>query len=257
MEANGTALAKPAALAVMEMPPDDAALCEQIGNEMWIGLALRYEQIALPSEVNLLKKGPAGQNGKDYQLALRHFDEYVISQFAEWNCWPLLMSREVVRMVARWQVTDPELLERFGAALDLRSKIFRGEKPAPLLKDLDKFVDSSIVELQSLFRIMRDELLARKGPASRCDRIAAWMQSEIEGRPADFPNLFSHVLQLHGFVANYLPARNPKAAKLLETGGMRADSFFYLWYAASSNRSVKDVRNQVSILRRQNRSSLE
>jgi hypothetical protein len=236
----------PPPLAMMDAPPEDAAECDRIGNELWIGLALRYEQIAPMHDIVLLRNRPANHaKHEGYQLALKRFDEYLLNQFAEWG-WRMLLSTEVIRMLARWEARHPELLERLGPALALKSRVFRGEKSAPLLEDIETFADDAIVELKTLLRMIRDDFRKRRGPRPRCERIAEWMKLEIETRPEDFPKLYPHVGQLHGYVANYLPARNKKAASMLESGEIRPDSFFYQWYAVSTNRSVKDVRNLIS-----------
>lgn len=238
----------------MEAPPEDSAECERIGNELWIGLALRYAQIASEQDVELLKNCPPNDTKEEkYRLALRRFDEYLLEQFREWG-WRMWLSKEVVRAVARWEARHPDLLEGLGPALVLKSRVFRGEKAAPLLTGIETFADEVIVELKTLLRIMHDDFRKRRGPRLRCDRIAEWMKLEIEGRPQDFPKLFPHAGQLHGYVANYLPERNKKAARMLESGEIRPDSFFYQWFAVATNRSVKDVRNLISRRRTQSSS---
>jgi hypothetical protein len=178
-----------------------------------------------------------------------------ISLISSVSGWRMLLSKEVIQTLARWEALHPELLEGLAPALALKSRIFRGEKSAPLLKGVESFADDVIVELKTLLRIMRDDFLTRRGPDRRCDRIAEWMKLEIEARPEDFPKLYPHVGQLHGYVANYLTlARNKKAASMLESGRIRPDSFFYQWFAVATNRSVKDVRNLISRRRTQSSS---
>lgn len=76
------------------------------------------------------------------------------------------------------------------------------------------------------------------------------MKMEIEARPTDYPQLHAHLGQLHGYISN-LPKLNPKVARLLESGRLRADSFFHQWLAKAHSKSVKTVRNELSLLRRQ------
>jgi hypothetical protein len=238
-------------LAMMQVPPEDPAECDRIGNELWLGLALRYERIAPARELELLRRGPGHQTepSPDYLWAEKQFDEFLLGMFAEFG-WRMLLSKELVRTVARWESLHPELLERLGSALALKSRIFRGEKSAPLLEGTESFADETIEELRRLLRLMRDDFRQRTGPPPRCERIAGWMKVEIEAHPKDFPNLHAHLGQLHAYVANYLPAKNKKAARLLESGAVRAESFFYQWYAVATNRSVRDIRNLISRRRR-------
>lgn len=232
-------------LGTMVAPPEDPVECNRIGDELWIGLTLRYRETASARDVELLAKPPENPaKDRDYLMALKRFDAYILEQFAEWG-WRMLMSREVVRILARWEGLDPDALETCGKKLALKSKIFRGEKAAPFSEGIEQFADGAITELQSLLRIQRDEF-ARRGTVARCDRIAEWMKLEIESRPADFPRLHAHLGQLAAYVQTYLPTRNPKAARMLESGIVRADSFFYMWYAVCTNRNVRDVRNQIS-----------
>jgi hypothetical protein len=237
-------------LEMMGGPPEDSAEYNRLGDELWIGLTLRYQKIAPPQEVELLGKPPENPlEDREYVVALKRFDEYILDQFAMWG-WRLLLSKEVVRILARWEGLRPDLLERCGQRLAVKSRTFRGEKSVPFPDDIAQFADGAIVELQSLLRRQRDEF-ARRGFVARCDRIAEWMKLEIEARPSDFPRLHDSLGQLHSYVKIYLPAHNPKAARTLESGTIRADSFFYQWYAVSTNRSVRDVRNQISLRRRQ------
>jgi len=131
----------------------------------------------------------------------------------------------------------------------LKSKIFRAEKQAPLPEGVEEFADGAIEELGRLLRLQRDEFGQR--PTVRCARIAEWMKAEVEARSSEFRWLFPELAQLHAFVAN-LPQQNPTMARRLERGDLRAQGFFYQWYAAFTNRSPKDVENRIS--RRRKRS---
>lgn len=83
------------------------------------------------------------------------------------------MSTEIIKIKARWEAFNPDFLERYGRQQALKSKIFRGEKAAPLVEGIEKFADATILELQSLLRLERDEFRRRLGPTPSCDRIAA------------------------------------------------------------------------------------
>jgi len=245
-ELSGIERKQPEQLAMMLALPDDPAECNRIGEELWIGLTLRYQQIASVQDVQLLAKPPENPDQRrDYQVALQRFDDYILDQFGVWGP-AMLTSREVVRILFRWKSLRPDLFEKMGKQLALHSRIFRGEKSAPLSEGSEEFADAAIVELGILLRRQRDEFHRRPAVTPRCDRIAEWMKFEMEAHPDDFPGLYAHRGQLHGYVRNYLPQRNKKAAQELESGRIRADSLFYQWYAASTNRSARDVRNLIS-----------
>jgi hypothetical protein len=241
-QGEAAALAPRPSLATMIEPPINVADREEIGNQLWIALIMRYEQIASFSDVQLLSSPPATR-GRDYAVALRRFDEYILEQFGEWG-WRMLMSREVMKTIARWEAEDPDRLERLGDKLALKSRIYRGEKTAPLTEGIEGFADNVIAELKILLNMQRDEFVRRAVPA-KCDRIAEWMKQRVEEHPSDFPLLRANLAQLHGYVST-LPIRNKAGAAAFERSEIRADSFFYQWFAACTNRNVKDVRNQIS-----------
>ncbi len=248
MEQAQKQIAPRVSLATMELPPTDPAEREEIGAQLYEGLCLRYEQIAPQQDVHLLRTAPANSTDREFLMARKRFDEYLIGQFAEWG-WRMLMSRAILQTLARWEALDPDLCESVGKALARKSRVYRGQKPAPFFEGIEKFADDAIAELQTLLRLQRNEFSRRSVPA-KCDRVAEWLKVEIESRPADFPLLSANVAQLHGYVST-LPARSKKAARMLERGEIRADSLFYEWFAACTNRSVKDVRNRISSRRTQ------
>jgi len=253
MEAKESLATRPT-LAVMTGPPGDPAEYKRAGDELWTGLLYRYQQTATARDLELLQHPPHNPlQDREYQLALRRFDEYILEQTGVWG-WRMDMSSEIVRVKARWESTNPGFLERYGQKQGLKSRTLRGEKSAPFLEGDEQFADDAILELKSLLRRQREEF-GRRGTVPRCDHIAEWIRLEIESRPMDYPRLRAHLGQLHGYVANYLPIYNKKAAAMLESGGIRADSFFYGWYAAAHQRSVPAVRNEISRRRRQTQSS--
>ena len=243
-------LATRPSLAMLSAPPEDPAEYKRAGDELWIGLTLRYQEIASARDVEFLGKPPAnpGQH-REYQLALRRFHEYILDQTAVWG-WRMDMSSEIVRIKAQWEALNPEFLERYGKQQGIRSKFVRGERPFPFSEGIEQFADGAIVELKVLLHMQRGEF-AKRRTRPRCYQIAEWIRLEIETRPADFPHLYPYIGQLLGYIQVYLPTRNPKAARTLETGAVRADTFFYQWFAAATSRNVRDVRNQISLRRRQ------
>jgi hypothetical protein len=162
------------------------------------------------------------------------------------------MSAEVLHRISEWETHDPVLLERLGKELGLRSKVLRGEKCAPLGRNIHKFADPTIKELKILLRQQLD--FGSKRKAVSCEKIALRIRSEVAAHPAKFSWLSGNLEQLCGFIHN-LPKNHQRAAQQFERGDLRANSFFYLWYASCSNRSVKDVRNQISRSRAAHRST--
>jgi hypothetical protein len=154
------------------------------------------------------------------------------------------MSAGVLQRLAEWEKHSPELLRRVGCELELRSRVFRGEKSAPLAEDIDRFADRAIPELDRLIRMQRDHFGSRTG-ASSCQDVAEWMKQQVQGRASEFPSLGGNIAQLCGWVET-LPKRNPDAGRAVRRGTMRPSTFFHAWYADCSQRSLKDVKNQVS-----------
>jgi hypothetical protein len=93
---------------------------------------------------------------------------------------------------------------------------------------------------------------ARNMPS--CRDVAAKIESEIKSHATEFPGLRPYLQQLVGFVQS-LPKIKAIAARNLELGEMRAGTFFVLWYATATNRSPKDIQNQLAIRRRSKRSN--
>jgi hypothetical protein len=216
----------------MTEPPEDPAECARIGDELWIALRLMYQGQTSKADLDLLNTAPAnGMATRQYLYALGQFHEFILEQFAQWG-WRMLLSRDVLRILAQWESLNPQALERLGKAFARKSRTFRGETSANFPKGIEVFADEAIVELKRLLRVIRNES-HRRGPPMRCDRIAEMMKAEIESKLEDFPRLAASLGQLHGYVALYLPSRNKKAATLLESGEMRADIFFYQFLASA------------------------
>jgi hypothetical protein len=234
-------------LALMTRPPADPLVREGIGNQVWAGIVLRFESTLSERDKHLWHAPPADPGkSAEHMRVLHMFDDFLLSQFAEWG-WRMFMSPGVIQRLTEWEKHSPAMLERLGRELALRSRVLRGEKAAPLAEDIENFADSAIEELQRLLRRQRDKFGA-KTRAPSCREVSAWMKSEIESRPMEFPFLLGNLAQLCGWVET-LPAKNPDAGRTLRRGDLRARGFFYAWYAACSNRSPRDVRNLISRLR--------
>jgi hypothetical protein len=243
----------PLSLVSLTRPPLNPLERDEIGEQIWIGIHLRF-QLNLSDRDRALwvRPPPRPEESPEHLRLLRAFDEFLLCQFAEWG-WRLLMSVGVLHRISEWEKHAPDLLRRFGKELELRSMVMRGEKCAPFAEDIDKFADPAIEELARLLRRQRAEFGGKREAVS-CENIAVWMRSEIAAHVTEFPRLRANLEQLCGFVHN-LPKRNRTAARTLERGDMRAKNFFYSWYASCSNRSAKDVRNQISRRRSAHRSS--
>src|SRR5262250_3636607 len=112
MANEGEALAvKLGNLETMALPPKDAAEREQIGKELYTGLCLNYERIAPERDVYLIKTAAANCTDPEFLAASKRFDEYILEQFAEWG-WRMLMSRDIIAILARWEALAPELFRR-------------------------------------------------------------------------------------------------------------------------------------------------
>jgi len=230
-------------LAVMPGPPADREEWDRIGDELWVGLVLRFHETISERDSLLFRNPPKDvSNSPEHLRVLNAFDEFLLAQFAEWG-WRMWMSRDIVKRMAQWEIYRPDLCRRLGEMWEIKSKVFRGEKVAPFPEDIEVFADGAIQELGRLLRIQRDEFAQR--PVVRCERIAEWMRLTIADRSSEFPLLRAQLEQLHGFVAT-LPQRNPAAARSLERSDIRPEGFFYQWYAACTNRSTKDVKNRIS-----------
>jgi hypothetical protein len=242
-------------LASMAKPPFDAREREAIGEQMWEAMLLRFEAGLSEKDRQLWHNPRERVEEAPEHLRLMHtFDAFLLGQFAEWG-WRLLMSVHVIHRISEWEKHDPALLERLGRELALKSRVLRGEKAAPFAEDIDVFADGAIEELGRLLRLQRENFCKIRRGVS-CVTIAEWMQSEIRTRPTEFPLLKANLPQLHGFVHN-LPKADGAASRSLKRGDMRARGFFLLWYAQCSNRSVKDVQNELSRRRAQRRRSTQ
>jgi hypothetical protein len=234
-------------LALISAPPQDLMLCDRMGQELWEGLILIFERRLSERDLALWKNPPANITAfPEHRRIVDLFDDYILHEFGEWG-WRLLMSRGALQRLAEWEKHSPHLLRRLGEELELKSKILREEKQAPLPQGVEEFADAAIEELGRLLRLQRDEFGQR--PTARCARIAEWMKAEVEKRPSEFYFLHQHRAQLHAFVES-LPRRNATTARRVERGDLRAPAFFYPWYATFTNRSPKDIENQISARRK-------
>ena len=244
---------EPLSLVSLTRPPVDPLKREEIGEQIWIGIHLRFQQSLSDDDRAPWNRPPEHpEESSEHLRLLRTFDEFLLGQFAEFG-WRLLMSVGVLHRVSEWEKHAPDLLSRLGKQLELRSMVLRGEKCAPFGEDIDKFADPAIEELAILLHRQRAEV-GRKREVVSCENIAVWVRAEIAAHAREFPWLRANLEQLCGFIQN-MPKRKQTEARTLERGRMRADSFFYLWYASCSNRSVKDVRNQISRRRSARRQS--
>lgn len=235
-------------LATMAGPPADPEECMRIGDELWSGLVVRFQESIPPGDALLFRNPPRDvSNSAGHMRVLNAFDEFLLGQFAEWG-FRMFLSRDVIRRVAQWEMHSPDLCRRMGEMLETKSLVFRGEKSAPFPQGIEKFADGATEELSRLLRLQRDEFAQRS--IVRCERIAEWMKLTVEARSSEFPLLHAQLGQLHGYVTK-LPERNPAAARRLERGDIRPEGFFYMWYAACTNRNVKDVKNRISSFRSQ------
>jgi hypothetical protein len=237
-------------LVSMTRPPDDPAVREEIGQQVWSGLWLKFEARLSEQDLRLWRNPPERKHVKDSpeHLRLLHaFDDFLLCEFAEWG-WRLLMSVGVLGRLSEWEKHSPALWVRFGKELELKSRVLRGEKQARLGEGIETFADGAIPELKLLLVRQKEEF----GKRRRFDYndIAKWMRQEISEHSKEFPNLAANLEQLVGFVAN-MPRWNKVMAQRFKQGEVRAQGFFYQWFAACSNRSPKDVKNQLSRLRTQ------
>lgn len=230
-------------LVTMESVPIDPFSREQIGSQMWDAILFQFK-LSLDEEDrrawdNPPPHGRVERSPKHLQL-LKCFDLFLLDKVSEWG-FPLLFSARVLQRIADWQRDDPELLERFGEMLVLKSRIMRGEAKASLRR-IAEFENFAVPELELLLALTKKEFGERHG-APNCARMAAWMRVLIESRPQQFAFLLANVEVLIGFL-NRLPDWKPDEADKFTHGRMRAQGFFNLWVAATHNRSPKDVKNK-------------
>jgi hypothetical protein len=240
-------------LATMTRPPDDPKLREAMGNSLWVGIFNRFTGTLSDSDKALWALPPQDPSQSPAHLRLlNRFDDFVVEQFHDYG-WRLLMSHGALCRIAEWTKNSPERLEAMSQQLALHSRILRGESVAPFPPDIEEFAAKAIPELGLLLRRQREEFGSRPVEAT-CSKIAGWMKWEIQASPDIYPTLSVELPQLLGWVET-LPRRNKDAAKTLTAGDMRAPGFFYQWYSACTNRSLKDVQNKFSELRRRRRSA--
>lgn len=230
-------------LPLMARPPMDPMTREVVSNQIWTGILRRFEGRLSPRDKKLWQSPPADPGRSPEHLRVMHmFDDFLLTQIGEQGP-KLLMCVGTQQRLFEWRKHSPELLKRLGGELEHESLVFLGKEQARLPGDIDEFADKVIPELDLLLRLQRDHF----GPSTgaECREIAAWMKQKIQSRPLDFRELCGNIAQLCGWVET-LPARNQDAARRVRRGTMRPSAFFYLWYAESSKRSLKDIKNKIS-----------
>jgi hypothetical protein len=236
-------------LALMAAPPTNPLERVVIGDQMWVGVVVRFESGLCERDRVLWQNPPARVTESPEHLRLMHaFDDFLLSMFAEFG-WRLLMSVGAIQRISEWEKHNPMLLERLGTELAQRSKVLRGEGRARYPEDMDVFADVAIPELERLFRLKREKF-GRHRPS--CTEVAEWIKSEVTRRPEEFPSLSRELLMLEGFVRN-LPTLNRDLAWAFERGNIGARRFIYEWFALCHGRSRKDLQNQISERRAQRR----
>jgi hypothetical protein len=248
---QAASLQKHIPLQQMTMPPDGAEERQNIGDQLWMGNVIRFQETLSEVEQVLWRNPPANISpNSQYARLIDKFDEYLVRECeTKWG-WRLLMSRDMLRRHAQWEMQKPELFEKMGHAMMTHARIVRGEEAAPLAEGVDLYADDAIEEMGRLLQLCRNEFLSR--PVVRCERIAAFMKLTVDSRRSEFPHLYGDLGQLEGFVSN-LPTINKEASQLLEKFDVRAEGFFTLFFATAHNRTVKDVQNRLSEMRRQRR----
>src|SRR5205809_3839241 len=84
-------------LLLMSAPPDDAIERQVIGNELWVGLVLRFEQTLSEEDLALWRNPPSNVSTfPEHLRVVNLFDEFLLRQFAEWG-WRMFMSLDIVR----------------------------------------------------------------------------------------------------------------------------------------------------------------
>ena len=190
-------------LVLMTRPPGDPMEREVIGGQLWTGVLMRFEGTLSEQDKELWHNPPVDLEKSPQHLRIMHmFDDFLLRQFSEWG-WRLLMSTGALQRLSEWEKHNPELLKRFGDGLELKSRVLRGEKSAPLAEDIEKFADRTIPELERLLRMQRDHF----GPST--GGLVSKRRGLDEGanpsRPNEFPSLRGNLAQLCGWVET-LPA---------------------------------------------------
>src|SRR5258708_6563319 len=103
---------RPQQLAMMLTPPADPVERDRIGEELWTGLILRFEQGLSPQDLALWKNPPQDAGTSREHLRILHsFDDFLLHRFADWG-FRLLWSPSAQRRIAQWEIHNmPELLE--------------------------------------------------------------------------------------------------------------------------------------------------
>ena len=226
-------------LAIMKMPPVDSADRENLGQQVWTGLCLRFESELSEQDVKLWRNPPQPDEkiSGDHLRLMNAFDAFLLERVRDLG-WRLMMSAGFIQRLAVWEMHSPHLLKRLGNELELKSKIYRGEAKAPI--NLSKqFIDGISEDLDRLLTRMRTRFGARRLPS--CADLALAMKAEIETQAPQFPWLYAERGQLHQYVEE-LNLRNPDDAYRLRSGDMRGREFFKKWYATSTHRKAGALR---------------
>jgi hypothetical protein len=233
-------------LALMSTPPANPMSRQVISEQVWTGFLMRFEGTLSERDKFLLHNPPADPGKSPEHLRVMHmFDDFLLSQIGEQGPM-LVLCFGTQQRIFEWRKHSPELLLRLGTELEHEARVFRSEGKARLPKDIHRFADDAIPQLDQLLRKQRDHFGSRTLPT--CGAVARWMKTEIETRPGEFPALYGNLAQLCGWVET-LEDHNPRAARLIRRATERASSVFLLWYSDLTNRSLKDVKNQISRLR--------
>ena len=225
-------------LATMALPPADPAKREKIGQQVWTGLCLRFESELSEQDFKLWQNPPEDKISGEHRRLMNAFDSFLLDRARDFG-WRLMMSEGFIRRLAVWEIHSLHLLKRLGNELELKSKIFRGEKKAPTDISEDA-VTGLCADLDRLLSRMRTKFGAQRRTPS-CADIARVMKTEIESVPIEFPWLFAERGQLYQYVEN-LELRNQEDADRLKCGDMRGREFFKKWYAAHTHRKPGALR---------------
>jgi len=123
---------EPLSLVSLTRPPLDPLKREEIGEQIWIGIHLRFQQSLSDDDRALWSRPPERpEESREHLRLLRAFDEFLLGQFAEFG-WRLLMSVGVLHRVSEWEKHAPDLLSRLGKQLELRSMVLRGSIPSTM-----------------------------------------------------------------------------------------------------------------------------
>ena len=232
-------------LIMMRTVPDNAADRQAIGNDLWSGILLRFEQSLSASDKKLWQSmGPTWRDSPECRRLINTFDNFVLGQFQHWG-WRLLMSRGILMRLADWEEHSPERFRRLGEALQFNSQVWRSEARAPIDGgQLYEFKEKVFPELKILLRKVASVFGSRATSPSSLE-IANWMEQEIEDSPKDFRFLWANLSQLHGFVAG-IDRDDTTFAARLKAGAITPKEFIYRWLATTHRRDVEVVRQIIS-----------